>query len=114
MILLNNTSFFLDFFTEWRKYSKEGYENTLEILEKMKTLSANQNVLDAPEGWVIHERLFMGFSKNKEEDVKKLRYLADSAFKNRGNDRDRSLRAIVELTISLKIVINQYNIFLRG
>ena len=39
----------------------------------------------------------MGFSKNKEEDVKKLRYLADSAFKNRGNDRDRSLRAIVEL-----------------
>ena len=88
---------FLDFFTEWRKYTKEGYENTLEILEKMKNLNANQNVLDALEGWTVHERLFMGFSNNREEDLKKLRHLADSAFKNRGNDRDRSLRAIVEL-----------------
>ena len=56
---------FLDFFTEWRKYSKEGYENTLEILEKMKNLNANQNVLDALEGWTVHERLFMGFSNNR-------------------------------------------------
>jgi TolB-like protein len=88
---------FLNFQTEWRKYTKEGYENTLEILEKLRTLNANQNVLDALEGWNIHLRLMMGFSQNREEDLKRLKYLTDSALKNRGNDRDHSLRAIVEI-----------------
>lgn len=87
----------LNFQTEWRKFTKEGYENTLEIVEKLRTLNANQNVLDASEGWTVHQRLMMGFSKNRDEDLKRLKYLADSALKNRGNDRDRSLRAIVEI-----------------
>ena len=60
-------------------------------------MNANQNVLDASEGWTVHQRLMMGFSKNRDEDLKRLKYLTDSALKNRGNDRDRSLRAIVEI-----------------
>ena len=40
----------------------------------------------------------MGFSQNeKSEDLKKLDYLTNSLIKNRGNERDYSLRALLEL-----------------
>jgi len=88
---------FLNHETEWSKFTKEGYENILEILEKLKSLNANQNVLDYMEAWNIHEGLIMGFSQNKKEDLERLDYLTNSVIQNRGNERDYSIRALMEL-----------------
>ena len=89
---------FLNYETEWSKFTKEGYENILEILEKLKSLNANQNVLDYMEALNIHEGLIMGFSQNKkEEDLERLDYLTNSVIQNRGNERDYSIRALMEL-----------------
>jgi len=89
---------FLNYETEWSKYTKEGYENTLEILEKLKSLNTNKNVIDYVEAWIIHEGLFLGLSKEKDEDIKKLEDLTNSVVQNRGNERDYSVRALVEFT----------------
>jgi class 3 adenylate cyclase/TolB-like protein len=77
----------LNFHKEWGKYNKEGYENTLEILEKFRSLNPNKN---------IHQRLLLGLSKEKKEDIKKLDYLTNSVVQNRGNETDYGLRALVE------------------
>jgi len=89
---------FLNHETEWSKFTKEGYDNTLEILEKLKSLNTNKNVIDYVEAWIIHEGLFLGLSKEKDEDIKKLEDLTNSVVQNRGNERDYSVRALVEFT----------------
>ena len=86
----------LNFHKEWGKYNKEGYENTLEILEKFRSLNPNKNALDSLEAWNIHQRLLLGLSKEKKEDIKKLDYLTNSVVQNRGNETDYGLRALVE------------------
>jgi len=55
---------FLNYETEWSKYTKEGYDNTLEILDKLKSLNTKKNVIDYVEAWIIHEGLLMGLSQN--------------------------------------------------
>ena len=89
---------FLNHETEWSKWTKESYENTLEILEKSRSLNTNKNVIDYMEGWTLHQGLLMGLSQNKkEEDLERLDYLTNSVIQNRGNERDYSLRALAEL-----------------
>ena len=88
---------FLNYETEWSKYTKEGYDNTLEILDKLKSLNTKKNVIDYVEAWIIHEGLFMGLSQNeKEEDLKRLEDLTNSVVQNRGTEKDYSLRALME------------------
>ena len=60
----------LNFHKEWGKYNKEGYENTLEILEKFRLINTNKNELDSLEAWNIHLRLMLGFSKEKTRILK--------------------------------------------
>ena len=89
---------FLNYETEWSKWSKEGYDNTLEILEKLKSLNTNKNVIDYVEAWILHQGIMMGFSPNeKAEDYKRLDYLTNSVIQNRGNERDYSLRSLAEM-----------------
>ncbi len=89
---------FLNYETEWSKWSKEGYDKTLVILEKLRSLNTNENMIDYVEGWILHQRLLLGISQNKkEEDLKKLNFLTNSVLQNRGNERDYSLRALAEL-----------------
>ena len=89
---------FLNYETEWRKYSKEGYDNALEIFAKLKALNANKNVLDYVEAWIVHQSIFMRFSQNeKTDDIKRLDHLTNSLIKNRANERDYTLRALIEL-----------------
>jgi tetratricopeptide (TPR) repeat protein len=89
---------FLNYETEWSKWSKEGYDKTLVILEKLRSLNTNKNMIDYVEGWILHQGLLLGISQNKkEEDLKKLNFLTNSVLQNRGNERDYSLRALAEL-----------------
>ena len=88
---------FLNYETEWSKCTKEGYDNTLKILDKLKSLNTKKNVIDYVEAWIIHEGLFMGLSQNeKQEDLKGLEDLTNSVVQNRGTERDYSLRALME------------------
>ncbi len=89
---------FLNYETEWSKWTKEGYEKSLEILEKLKSLDTNKNVIDYVEGWILHQGIMMGLSSNeKTEDYKRLDYLTNSVIKNRGSERDYSLRSLAEI-----------------
>ncbi len=89
---------FLNYETEWSKWTKEGYDKSLEILEKLRSLNTNKNVIDYVEGWILHQGLLLGLSQNKkEEDLKRLDDLTNSVLQNRGNERDYSLRALAEL-----------------
>jgi len=89
---------FLNYESEWSKWTKEGYEKTLDILEKLKLLNTNKNVIDYVEGWILHQGLLLGISQNKkEDDLKRLDFLTNSVLQNRGNERDYSLRALAEL-----------------
>ena len=75
---------FLNYETEWSKCTKEGYDNTLKILDKLKSLNTKKNVIDYVEAWIIHEGLFMGLSQNeKQEDLKGLEDLTNSVVQNR-------------------------------
>ena len=50
------------------------------------------------EGWILHQGLLLGLSQNKkEEDLKRLDLLSNSVLKNRGIERDYTLRALAEL-----------------
>ena len=50
------------------------------------------------EAWILHQGLFMGLSQNKKsEDLERLDYLTKSVIQNRGNERDYSVRALMEL-----------------
>jgi len=89
---------FLNYETEWSKFTKEGYENTLDILEILKSLNTNINVIYQVEAWIIHEGLLLGLSQNKkDDDLERLDFLTNSVLKNRGIERDYTLRALVEL-----------------
>ena len=74
----------------------EEFSTLLEILEKFRSLNPNKNALDSLEAWNIHQRLLLGLSKEKKEDIKKLDYLTNSVVQNRGNETDYGLRALVE------------------
>jgi class 3 adenylate cyclase/TolB-like protein len=89
---------FVNYETEWMSFTKEGYDNTLDILEQLKSLNTNKNVVDYVEAWILHQALVLRLSQNKKsEDLKRLDYLTKSVIQNRGSERDYSLRALVEL-----------------
>ncbi len=89
---------FLNYETEWSKFTKEGYDKILEILKKFESLNTNKNVIDYVEAWTLHQGLLMGFSQNKKaEDLERLDYLTNSVVQNRGNERDFAVRALMEL-----------------
>ncbi len=89
---------FLNYETEWSKWTKDGYDQTREILKTLRSLNTNENLTHYVEAWILHQALLMQFSKNKkEEDLKRLDYLTDSVIKNRGNERDYAVRALMEL-----------------
>ena len=88
----------MNYETEWSKFTKEGYENTLNILENLKSLNTNINVIYQVKGWIIHEGLLLGLSQNKKmDDLKRLDFLNNSVLKTRGIERDYTLRALSEL-----------------
>ena len=89
---------FLNYETEWSKWTKDGYDKTQEILKKLRALNTDINVTDYVEAWILHQALLMRFSKNeKEQDLKRLDYLTKSVIENRGDDRDHAVRALMEL-----------------
>ena len=89
---------FLNYESEWIKWTRDGYGNTQEILKKLRALNTDENVTDYVEAWILHQALLMRFSQNKkEEDLERLDNLTKSVIENRGNERDYATRALMEL-----------------
>ena len=65
---------FLNHKNEWRRWTPEGYNKHIELFDELKKLSDNQYVLEFIEGWTIFQRILLGLSQNKEEDIARLVY----------------------------------------
>tara|TARA_E500000178_G_scaffold351110_1_gene411480 strand:+ start:341 stop:2191 length:1851 start_codon:yes stop_codon:yes gene_type:complete len=82
---------------EWRKWTKEGNSNAIEITEKLKELNVDKYVVENLEVWNIHQNILLGHSENPEADKAIMLELSDNLVSKRGRDDDYLIRAIIEL-----------------
>ncbi len=80
---------FLNWRNEWRKFTQKGYLNSLRILEELKASYPEEKpyILIA-ESWQLYQKLNFGLSKNKEKDLKRLKYTLDRGIKIEPNSVD--------------------------
>jgi len=86
-----------NFFIVWNKFTRASFQELLEIRDELIELNANQNVINAKDAWIIHQRLLMGWSENIDEDLLKLDTLTKLNIEKRGLAGDYGIRAIVEM-----------------
>ena len=82
---------------EWRKWTKEGNSNAIEITEKLKELNVDKYVVENLEVWNLHQNILLGHSKNPEADKAIMLDLSDNLVSKRGRDDDYLIRAIIEM-----------------
>ena len=88
---------YTNFHSLWNKFTRENFENMIEIRDKLISLNTDKKVIDELEAWLLHQSIMMGYTENKDKDLKKLDLLTNQNTENRGNAIDYRLRAIVEL-----------------
>ena len=88
---------FLNWRNEWRKFTKNGYLNSLRILEELKASYPEEkpNILNL-ESWQLYLKLNFGLSNNKEKDLKRLKYTLDRGIEIEPNSVDMlAARALI-------------------
>ena len=88
---------FLNWRREWRKFTQDGYDKSLSIIEEMKLLNTSQNIVDHTEGWQIHQKIVMGISSNIEEDTKSLDEITMRLINNKGDNDAYAQRVMNEV-----------------
>ena len=88
---------YTNFHSLWNKYNRENFENMIEIRDQLISLNTDKNVINELEAWLLHQSIMIGYTGNKEKDLKRLDLLTNQNIQNRGNAMDYRLRAIVEL-----------------
>ena len=88
---------FLNWRREWRKFTQDGYNKSLVIIDELKNLNTSQNVIDHAEGWQIHQKLVMGLSQNIEKDTKELDEITMRLINNKGDNDAYAQRAMNEV-----------------
>ena len=88
---------YTNFHSLWNKFNRENFENMIEIRNKLISLNTDKNVIDELEAWLLHQSIMIGYTENKDKDLKRLDLLTNQNIQNRGNAMDYRLRAIVEL-----------------
>ena len=80
---------FLNWRNEWRKFTKNGYLNSLRILEELKASYPEERpAILIAESWQLYQKLNFGLSKNKEKDLKRLKYTLDRGIEIEPNSVD--------------------------
>ena len=80
---------FLNWRNEWRKFTKKGYLNSLRILEDLKiSYPEEKPYILIAESWQLYQKLNFGLSKNKEKDLKRLKYTLDRGIEIEPNSVD--------------------------
>ena len=88
---------YTNFHSLWNKYNRENFENMIGIRDQLISLNTDKNVINELEAWLLHQSIMIGYTENKEKDLKRLDLLTNQNIQNRGNAMDYRLRAIVEL-----------------
>ena len=88
---------FLNWRNEWRKFTKKGYLNSLRILEELKASYPEEKInMLSLEAWQLYQKLNFGLSKNKEKDLKRLKYNLDRGIEIEPNSIDMlAARALI-------------------
>ena len=90
---------FLNWRNEWRKTTKKGYLNSLRILEELKASYPEEksHILNL-ESWQLFQKLNFGLSKNKEQDLRRLKYNLEKGLEIEPNSVDiLAARALIGL-----------------
>ena len=88
---------YTNFHTLWNKFNRENFEIMIDIREKLVSFNTNKNVIDELEAWLLHQGILIGYTEDKDKDLKRLDLLTNQNLQDRGNAVDYRLRAIVEL-----------------
>jgi class 3 adenylate cyclase/TolB-like protein len=88
---------YLNWRNEWRKFTKKGYLNSLRIFEELKASYPEEKThVLILEAWQLYQKLNFGLSKNKEKDLKRLKYTLDRAIEIESNSVDAlAARALI-------------------
>ena len=82
---------------EWRKFSIDGYKKFWEYTNQIENnLGKDNPALYNVKAWGIYQKILLGLSQNKEEDVKEMLKYADLDVLEYKNPAAYALRAMVE------------------
>ena len=80
---------YLNWRNEWRKFTKKGYLNSLRIFEELKASYPEETThILILEAWQLYQKLNFGLGKNKEKDLKRLKYTLDRGIEIEPNSVD--------------------------
>lgn len=82
---------------EWRKWTKEGLSNAIDITSKLAELEIDRYVLADLTMWNLHQKVILGLSEQPEIDRSEILKLTNMLVSERGRDLDYRARAVFEL-----------------
>ena len=91
---------FLNWIQLWRTYNPKNHEKAQKILDDMrKSYEEEHTTMYVMESWQIYQRLAMGLSGNKEDDLKRLEYVVNRNIELHPDNSDAyNARALIGLS----------------
>jgi len=89
----------LNWRSEWRKFTGDGYQNSDRILKSLKKKIGNTGTYYNFESWQLFQKINFGLSSDIEKDKNVLKSNIEKAITRRGNAEDFALKALMELLL---------------
>ena len=91
---------FLNWIQLWRTYNPKNHEKAQKILDDMrKSYEEEHTTMYVMESWQIYQRLALGLSSNKEDDLKRLEYVVNRNIELHPDNSDAyNARALIGLS----------------
>ena len=89
----------LNWRSEFRKFSAEGYKNSARILKVLENKIGNTGIYYNFASWQIFQKIIIGLSDNFESDKQILKSNIENAISKRLNAEDFALKSILELSL---------------
>ena len=91
---------FLNWIQLWRTYNPKNHEKAQKILDDMrKSYKEEHTTMYVMEAWQIYQRLALGLSSNKEDDLKRLEYVVNRNIELHPDNSDAyNARALIGLS----------------
>ena len=86
----------LNWRSEFRKFSAEGYKNSAQILKVLENKIGDTGIYYNFASWQIFQKIIIGLSDNFEKDRQKLKSNIENAINKRLNAEDFALKSILE------------------
>jgi len=97
---MDDFTLMLNWRDEWRKFSENGYTNSLRMLDELRQVFPEEHpVIFNLEAWQLDQKLNFGISENKENDLKRLDYILNKSIELDPNMVDTlAARALIGLS----------------